>query len=120
MNMTMRTISCLLLLLFLLCSCGNAEIGIQHNGRELTESEIEALLKKETETSEMREGLIAFREGEKAPTAESVFWTESGSVFHFDSLCHHLSKAKDIYYGTAEDAVTLGKERACTACENQE
>lgn len=110
----------LLLLLFLLCSCGKGEGDVWHNGRELTKDEIEALWERQNETSEMREDLIAFREGETAPNAESVFWSKSGSVFHLDALCHHLAKAVGVYYGSEEDAVTQGKERACTACGIQE
>ena len=109
----------MLAFLFLLCSCGTTEHGVWYDGRELTEQEIGVILARgaESESSESSSVLLAFREGDSAPTEESVFWTESGSVFHLDPLCRHLAKAKEICYGTAEDAVLEGKERACTACE---
>ncbi len=94
-----------------------------YNGRELSESEIEELLLRGTETEETeatagRGTLIAYREGDAAPDEDSVYWTAGGSVFHKRLSCRHLTTAKTIYYGTAEDAAHE-KERACTACANQ-
>ena len=111
----------MLLLLLLLCSCGEAGSGVWYDGRELTESELEALLAigRETEETVSLKGLVAFREDAPAPNGESVFWTKGGSVFHLSPLCQHLSKTREIYYGTAEDAATQGKERACAACEKK-
>lgn len=112
------------MLLLLFCSCGEAGRGVWYDGRELTESELEVLLANGRETEETEETaavkeLVAFREDALAPNGESVFWTKDGGVFHLSPLCQHLSKASEIYYGTAEDAVTEGKERACKACEKE-
>ena len=120
--MNMKRAICLwvLALVLLLASCGRAEGGVWYNGRELSESEIEELLIRGTESEEVeREGtLIAYREGDAAPTEDSMYWTAGGSVYHKELSCRHLATAKTIYYGTAEDAAKE-KGRACTACTNQ-
>ncbi|MBO5305597.1 MAG: hypothetical protein J6B12_02430 [Clostridia bacterium] len=103
-----------------LCACGEVKSGVYYNGKELDEKEIEALMYHEPETERVPTyNLIAFDDSAVAPTSDSVFWTKSGSVFHQDALCRHLSSVKDVYYGTAKDAVSAGKERVCTACANE-
>ncbi len=74
----------------------------------------------ETDASDEDETRGTFGEDGALPTVGNVFWTKSGSVFHLDPLCRYLSSAKEIYYGTAEDATTQGKERVCTACEKEQ
>ena len=117
-----RWIFCLLPLLLLLSSCTPVGTDVWYDGRELSAEEIEELLERgrETEVREMPSALVAFGVDMDAPTEESVFWTKSGGVFHLDPFCQHLSKAKEIYYGTAADAASQGKERVCTACEKEQ
>ena len=49
---------------------------------------------------------------------ETVYWTETGSVYHIRRECYHLSKAKHIIEGTAQEAVAQGKERLCKNCSH--
>lgn len=106
--------------LLLLCACADGTREMQYDGRELTEEEIAALMERSTE-EEAREvpyTLLAFDEAYTASDGYVLF-TKSGGVFHEDAFCRHLSRAKEVYFGTVEDAVFLGKERACTACVPQ-
>jgi hypothetical protein len=73
----------------------------------------------ETEAREVPYTLLAFDEAYTASDGYVLF-TKSGDVFHEDAFCRHLSRAKEVYFGTVEDAVSSGKERACTACTTQE
>ena len=111
----------LAILLLVLCACADGASEMQYDGRELTDEELAAMLVRSTE-EEVREvsyTLVPFDEAYTASDGQ-VFWTASGSVFHADAFCHHLSRAKEVYYGTAEDAASCKKERACTACGIQE
>jgi len=114
----------------LLCACGETTGGVYYNGRELSDSEIEALMYRETETDTETETapeteteppipeytLVAFDGTKPSPTEESVFWTKSGDVYHTDALCRHILSTKEVFYGTAAEAVSEGKERVCSAC----
>ncbi len=87
-----------------------------YNGRELTEDEIRALISRE-ESEAVDERTFISADGKSAEsTPASVFWTKSGSVYHLTSSCQHLKDKKEIYYGTAEDAASYNKARACSAC----
>ena len=116
----MRKLSFLLLFLLLLCSCGKPSSGIFYDGRELTEAEIQVLVERSTDTEagEPTYTLLAFDES-LVLSDGCVFWTENGSVFHEDAFCRHLTKAKEVYYGTVGDAVSCKKQRVCTACGTQ-
>lgn len=46
----------------------------------------------------------------------TVFWTESGGVWHLFNNCSHLKRSKMIYYGTVEEAIEAGKEKVCSTC----
>lgn len=43
----------------------------------------------------------------------TVFWLESGSVYHTDSDCHHIKGNPNVQSGTVTEA---GKARACSSC----
>ena len=45
-----------------------------------------------------------------------VYWSDSGSVYHYASDCRHLKDAKSIHAGSIRDAREKGKEKACSAC----
>ena len=102
--------------MLMLCACGERENTVIYNGRELSESEIQGMLYRETEQQIKAEtALIAYDSQMATPSDDSVYWTVGGSVFHAAASCRHLS-GKTVYYGTAEDAVTEGKLRACSVC----
>ena len=47
-----------------------------------------------------------------------VFFTKTGVVWHRDITCPTLINADKIYFGNKSLAISLGKTRACTECEN--
>ncbi len=46
----------------------------------------------------------------------TVYWTDSGAVWHTKSGCSSLSKSKAVHEGTIEEAQEAGKERLCKRC----
>ena len=111
-------ILCVLLLccMLWLCACGESENTVIYNGRELSDSEIQSLLVRETDRETEAEGTLVSYDGRsEMPSADSVYWTGGGTVFHAVSSCRHLS-GKKVYYGTAEEAVAEGKLRTCSVC----
>lgn len=111
----------LLTLPLLLCACERNGSGVYYNGLELSESEIQELMYRETqaETDVTEVSLVAFDKDMSAPKETSVFWTKNGSVFHWQASCQHLTNKKEVYYGTVEDAVSCEKLRACLVCEKE-
>lgn len=54
---------------------------------------------------------------EKAENTDGIFyWAESGEVWHKDKDCGTLSRSKNIFSGTEEEAAAEGKLRACQKC----
>lgn len=49
----------------------------------------------------------------KAIKNKTVYWTESGTVYHLQSSCSTLKRSKQIYKGTIAES---GKIRACKKC----
>lgn len=45
-----------------------------------------------------------------------VFWSPSGTIWHFTYECGYLANSQTVYHGTVEEARLEGKERACTRC----
>ena len=46
----------------------------------------------------------------------TVYYTESGSVWHITPECSALKRAEIILSGTKDQAQSAGKERACKKC----
>ena len=46
----------------------------------------------------------------------TVYWVESGKVWHTTDKCSTLSRSKDIMSGTVDAAKNAGKERVCKRC----
>ena len=46
----------------------------------------------------------------------TVYWTESGSVYHKYRDCRHLKDAESIKSGAVLTAQMAGKERVCSEC----
>ncbi len=55
-------------------------------------------------------------ETEKKWNGVTVYYTESGSVWHKSADCSALKKSKNVIEGTQEQAESEGKERACKKC----
>ena len=49
-------------------------------------------------------------------STDAVYFTKSGTVWHTRRDCSYLKSASEIIEGTLDDAVSSGKERACTLC----
>ena len=56
--------------------------------------------------------------GSLDPTTQSatVFWLESGSVYHRDSDCRYIKEKQNVQSGTVTEATEAGKTRACSSC----
>ncbi len=50
------------------------------------------------------------------PNGATVYWTNSGSVWHVSRGCSALKNSTDIISGTQSDAVAAGKSRVCKKC----
>lgn len=50
------------------------------------------------------------------PDGATVYWTNSGSVWHVSRGCSALKNSTDIISGTQSDAVAAGKSRVCKKC----
>jgi len=106
-------------LCFMLCACGRHEGGVYYNGHELSEDEIWELISREESEAVVEREYLSFDGKSAEPTALSVFWTESGSVYHLTASCRHLINKTKNYYGTAEDAASCKKPRVCSACAKE-
>ncbi len=112
---------CILLLccMLALCACGESGNTVIYNGRELSESEIQSMLHRETERETKPAATLTAYDGQtETPDEDSVYWTAGGSVFHVWSSCQHLNNKK-VYYGTVENAVSEGKLRVCSVCSQK-
>lgn len=56
------------------------------------------------------------KENSLLASEDDVFWSPSGSIWHFTHECGYLANSKTVYHGTVEEAKLEGKERACTKC----
>ena len=49
----------------------------------------------------------------------TVYWTDSGKVWHLFENCGYLKNSKEILSGTLADAEEEGKEKICSSCEKK-
>lgn len=47
---------------------------------------------------------------------ETVYWTESGSVWHTTNKCRYLKNSKNVLSGSIEEAKEAGKTKVCSGC----
>lgn len=45
-----------------------------------------------------------------------VYWTKSGTVYHFNPECSHLKNSSEVVTGNIKEALNGGKNRACKDC----
>lgn len=45
-----------------------------------------------------------------------VYWTPGGKSYHFSITCPSLSRSKEIYYSTLQEAINAGKTDPCNNC----
>ncbi len=131
----------LLLLLFALASCGYDEEDIPvfyiQNGTEAYDPAQEMIDNfystfydegepdepDESKSTEISENTFADETaaGEVDDTEmhvddATVYWVKSGEVWHLTDKCSSLSRSKNILSGSIEDAISMGKQRACKRC----
>lgn len=56
------------------------------------------------------------KDTDNEPSYGTVYWTESGSVWHTSRDCRYLKKSTNILSGSVEKAKESGKTRACSGC----
>jgi hypothetical protein len=50
---------------------------------------------------------------------DTVYWTESGSVWHLYRDCGHLKNSQNVLFGTVNEAEEAGKEHVCSTCNKK-
>ncbi len=50
----------------------------------------------------------------------TVYWTESGTVFHTHDDCGHLANTENLLTGSSAAAIEAGKTRLCKTCEKKD
>lgn len=93
---------------------------VEYDGRLLTKEELRALVSATIETQEETSiPVVPFGEDE-VEEAQRVYFSIGGSVWHTKLDCGRLSKKNTVYYGTREEAQSLGKDRGCSVCSIEE
>ena len=111
---------CLLLLCVLLVACSENESLIEYDGRLLTKEELKELVSATIETDpDLAVPVVPFGDGEVEESLR-VYFSTGGSVWHTKPDCGYLSKKNTVYYGTREEAQSLGKDRCCSVCNKDE
>ena len=102
----------LLLALILLPSCSPSNRF--EGGRPVTPEELESISAEVFGT----DGDPAESETAAPNPNATVYWLESGSVYHTDPDCSHLAGKRNVKQTTRRTAESGGL-RACKACENE-
>ncbi len=67
-----------------------------------------------------QEGLdAAATQASKLSDGGKCYWTEGGSVYHFNPDCSHISHSAEIVQGTVQEAFDAGKTRGCKDCTEE-
>ncbi len=63
-----------------------------------------------------KEDLAAANEESTILGDGTAYWTQWGHSYHFDPDCHTLSRSKNVYYGTVDEAFEAGRTDPCDFC----
>lgn len=92
-------------LLLLLCSCKKEErfdAGQKMSGAELVA---------------YRDALYAQNAAQQEALPDSAcYFTDSGTVYHYDKKCSHLSASSTVRSGSIAEAIAAGASRPCSRC----
>ena len=55
-----------------------------------------------------------------ATTSGTVYWAPTGTVYHSHADCQSLSDSVQIYSGTIDEAIALGRSRLCSFCSKRD
>lgn len=112
-----RKILSLLLMILLLGTVGCAAKPPIEGIEPISEEEIRERIRQAEESA------LAAETEETTNTETSshttVYWTDSGQVWHTDPACASLKRAKAVRTGTVEEALDAGKSRICSYCESE-
>ncbi|MBQ9801551.1 MAG: hypothetical protein IJW51_00555 [Clostridia bacterium] len=115
----MRRITIAVLLLLMLLSLSACTVQDPFDaGTPLSADEVRSLKESLTENNTPP----AEPEPEPEPLPEpsvgegTVYWLESGSVYHVSADCRYLKNKTNVKTGTVEDANAASKARACSSC----
>lgn len=103
-----RFILCVILTLPLLTLSACAPSHEFEGGRPISREELESMSEALFETEAPTEG--------ETSLPGIVYWTDSGSVYHRDPNCRHLTKAEKVKSGYIGNAEMYGKDRPCSVC----
>ena len=102
-----------LALLLLLFCCGCTDTADFDAGQQLTAAELAAL---KEQMAAQNENSDTTPSGGGASQDGTVYWLDSGKVYHTDATCYHIAKKENVKSGTVDAATAAGKERACASC----
>ncbi len=103
-----------------LCSCSPNGSIYHLSGGELLDDAKMAEIKSDLLGEEENSDILSSESTEvgiyEPDTAETVYWTESGSVWHKSAECGYLRKSKGTLSGAVSEAIDAGKEKPCSSC----
>ena len=106
----MRSLSIAVALICTLALTGCAAQGVvEHDGAELTPQEHASLYQSREE--EHPDPVLTEK--------RTVYYTESGTKYHFDPECTYLKRASKVYSGTPAQAANHGADSPCSRCAEE-
>lgn len=121
-------LAALLTLAVAMSSCSYFEAKDRYKGGQLLDDELLADIREEIFSSRLydedliesfgTESDLHLSESDTdAETADLVYWTDGGSVWHTYSNCGHLKNSNNaVHSGTRDEAREAGKTRLCSSC----
>ena len=120
MNKHKRCSTFLPLLLCLLLLIGCAGKPSVEGVETVSAEEIREMIREARESALAEESKLAAAESTKEiSSADEVYWTDSGQVWHIDPACASLKRAQNIRAGSVTEAENAGKSRICTYCQGE-
>lgn len=99
-----------ILVSLILASCADMP-AVSYIGETVSIEELEGM----TFGNETREN-NAKEVSQEQHYSDTVYWTDSGEVWHIDKECSSLKKAREIFSGTESEAIAHNKKRICQKC----
>lgn len=126
MKITNKIISIVLLIFLVMAmfACGFDESKRNLSGGELIDNERISAIQNEilSEDTNIDDAEDTDKEIDSSileaypDSGETVYWTESGDVWHKSTSCTHIKDNSEPFAGTVTEAVEAGKIRPCARC----